>query len=40
MAKIKNKLAYLTKKMTKEQIAQAKSLSIEISKRIEANRKD
>ena len=36
----KNKLAYLTKKMTKEQIAQAKSLSIEISKRIEANRKD
>ena len=33
-------LGIVTKKMTKEQIVQAKSLSIEISKRIEANRKD
>ena len=33
-------LGNVTKKMTKEQIVQAKSLSIEISKRSEANRKD
>jgi hypothetical protein len=32
-------LGIVTKKMTKEQIVQAKSISIEISKRIEANRK-
>ena len=37
---IKSKLTYLTKKMTKEQIAEAQSLSTEIFKRIEANRKD
>ena len=33
-------LGNVTKKMTKEQIVQAKSISIEISKRIEANKKD
>ena len=33
-------LGIVTKKMTKEQIVQAKSISIEISKRIEANKKD
>jgi TPR repeat protein len=33
-------LGIVTKKMTNEQIVQAKSISIEISKRIEANRKD
>ena len=35
-----NNLGIVTKKMTKEQIVQAKSISIEISKRIEANKKD
>jgi TPR repeat protein len=33
-------LDVLTKKMTKEQIAEAQSLATEISKRIEANKKD
>jgi TPR repeat protein len=33
-------LGIVTKEMTKEQIVQAKSLSIEIQKRIEANKKD
>ena len=36
---VKN-LGIVTKKMTKEQIVQAKSLATEIQKRIEANRKD
>ena len=36
----KNKLAYLTKKMTKDQIAEAQSVSTEIQKRIEANKKE
>ena len=33
-------LGIVTKKMTKEQIVQAKSLATEIQKRIEANKKD
>ena len=33
-------LVIVTKKMTKEQIAEAQSLSTEIFKRIEANKKD
>ena len=36
----KSKLAYLTKEMTKEQIAEAQSLATEIQKRIKANKKD
>jgi TPR repeat protein len=39
-AKSVKALDILTKKMTKEQIVQAKSLATEIQKRIEANRKD
>ena len=35
-----SKLAYLTKKMTKEQIAEAQSVSTDIYNRIEANKKD
>ena len=37
--KAEKNLSSVTKEMTKEQIVQAKSISIEISKRIEANRK-
>ena len=37
---IKSKLAYLTNKMTKEQITEAQSLSTEIYNRIEVNKKD
>ena len=33
-------LGIVTKKMTKEQIAEAQSLATEIQKRIEANKKD
>ena len=38
--KAEKNLGILTKKMTKEQIAEAQSLSTEIYNRIEANRKD